>query len=131
MSRASMDRERALAICEQAIEACGADEVMVHLGVGSSALTRFANNHIHQNVAEENGHLSVRAFVGRRSGIATGNDLSDAGIRDTAARALALARLALKCHQLLWLSSPQAQIERPQHCANSRECRKCRQSQRY
>ena len=60
----------------------------------SSALTRFANNHIHQNVAEEGSGLSVRAFVGKRSAIATGNDLSDAGLRDTARRALELARLA-------------------------------------
>ncbi|MCD6359601.1 MAG: TldD/PmbA family protein [Armatimonadetes bacterium] len=94
MSEAMMDRERALALCEQALEACAADEVMVHLSASSSALTRFANNHIHQNVAEEGANLSVRAFVGSRSGIATGNDISDAGIRDTARRAVELARLA-------------------------------------
>ena len=94
MSEAAMGREQALAICEQALEACGADEAMVHLSTGHSALTRFANNHIHQNVSEEGARLSVRAIIGKRSAIATGNDLTDAGISDTAARALELARLA-------------------------------------
>lgn len=106
MREASLDREQAIAICEQAIAACGADEVMVHLTSGSAALTRFANNYIHQNVAEEGGHLSVRAFVGARSAIATGNDLSGGGIRDTAQRAVHLARLAEPDKEYMPLPEP-------------------------
>ncbi len=90
----AMERDRAMEICERALEASEADETMVHLGASSSALTRFANNQIHQNVAEEGSGMSVRAFVGQRSGIATGNDLSDNGIADTVRRALELAQLA-------------------------------------
>lgn len=101
-----MDRERVLSLCEQALAACAADEVMVHLAVGNSALTRFADNHIHQNVAEETGHLSVRAFVGARSGIATTSDLSGSGIRDAAQRALALARVAEADPEYLPLPPP-------------------------
>ena len=89
-----IDRDRAMAVCEQALAASNADQTEVNLLASRAGLTRFANNHIHQSVAEENGHLSVRAFLGKRSAIATGNDLSDEGIRDIATRALELARLA-------------------------------------
>ncbi len=94
-------------ICERALAASEADETMVHLGAGSSALTRFANSEIHQNVAEEGGGLSVRAVMGQRSGTASGNDLSDDGIADTARRALALAQLAEPDEELEPLAEPQ------------------------
>ncbi|MBI3763429.1 MAG: TldD/PmbA family protein [Chloroflexi bacterium] len=45
-----------------------------------SALTRFANNVIHQNVAENDATLQIRAAFGLRVGTATTNDLSDTGI---------------------------------------------------
>ena len=48
------------------------------------ALTRFANNLIHQNVAEANATLTIRAVVGRRQGTATTNNLSDAGLAQAA-----------------------------------------------
>ena len=40
-------------------------------------MTRFANNYIHQNVAETNTQVSVRAVVGKKIGVASTNDLSD------------------------------------------------------
>ena len=53
-------------------------EVVV-IGV-DSALTRFANSGIHQNVAERNVQVRVRAIVGKRSGVATTNDLSESAL---------------------------------------------------
>jgi len=53
-------------------------------------LTRFANNYIHQNVAETDAILSVRAVVGKRQGAATTNNLSAEGIE----RVLEAARMA-------------------------------------
>ena len=49
---------------------------VVYLGT-ESALTRFANNFIHQNVAERNYELRVRAITGKRMGVATTNRLDD------------------------------------------------------
>ena len=43
-----------------------AEEVEVLFSGGKSALTRFANNIIHQNVAEESYGVSVRTVFGGR-----------------------------------------------------------------
>ena len=47
----------------------------------SSALTRFANNRINQNVAEENAIVNVRAVLGKRVGVACTNRLDDASLQ--------------------------------------------------
>jgi predicted Zn-dependent protease len=65
---------------------------VVYLGT-ESALTRFANNYIHQNVAESNHELRVRAVVGKRIGVATTNRLDDDSLRNVAEQALAIALL--------------------------------------
>ena len=58
-----------------------ADEVEVLFSGGTSALTRFANNIIHQNVAEENYVVSVRTVFGGRTARATTNKLDDESLR--------------------------------------------------
>jgi predicted Zn-dependent protease len=57
----------------------------------SSALTRFANNAIHQNVAERVRHISVRAVVNGRTARATTNRADPDSIRSAVEDALALA----------------------------------------
>lgn len=56
-----------------------------------SALTRFANNQIHQNVREHDASLQVRVIEGERVGVAATNRLDEPGIADVIARATALA----------------------------------------
>ena len=58
-----------------------ADEVEVLCYGGKTALTRFANNIIHQNVAEENYSISVRAVFGGRTARATTNKLDDESLK--------------------------------------------------
>jgi PmbA protein len=58
-----------------------------------SALTRFANNEVHQNVAERNALVVLRAALGRRTGSATTNDLGPDGLARLAETAVAIARL--------------------------------------
>jgi predicted Zn-dependent protease len=85
---------RCAEILDKALRASRAEaaEAVVHaLGL---SLTRFANNTIHQNVAETNTVLTVRAVIGLRQGSATTNDLSDAGIERAAETAQALALAA-------------------------------------
>jgi len=76
-------------ILKQALKASTADQTEAMLIAHDSQLTRFANNYIHQNVAETNAILSVRAVMGKRQGVATTNDLSAEGIE----RAVETARL--------------------------------------
>jgi len=73
---------------------------------GSSALTRFANNAIHQNVAERSVHVSVRLQTGGRTARATTNLLDDASIRQVVAEAAALTRLQEPDPDLLPLVEP-------------------------
>src|ERR1700675_3655832 len=70
-----------------------ADETEVILSSGAHALTRFANNTIHQNVAEESAALSVRAVLGGRTARASTNKLDEESIRRTVAAAEALAKV--------------------------------------
>src|SRR3712207_2272138 len=69
-----------------------ADQTEVLVLGTDSALTRFANSTIHQNVAERNAEVRVRAIVGKRSGVAATNDLSDAALDRVAERAAEIAR---------------------------------------
>ena len=56
-----------------------------------AALTRFANNRIHQNVREHDAQLQVRVIDHDRIGVASTNRLDEAGIRDIVERARAIA----------------------------------------
>jgi PmbA protein len=57
-----------------------------------SALTRFANNQIHQNVREHDATLQVRVIDDGRIGVASTNRLDEAGIRELVERASAIAQ---------------------------------------
>ncbi len=70
-----------------------ADEVEVLFSGGRFALTRFANNTIHQNVAEENYVVSVRAAFGGRTARAFTNKFDDESLRQVVRSAESLARV--------------------------------------
>ena len=70
-----------------------ADEVELLIGGGKTALTRFANNTIHQNVAEENYVLSVRTVFQGRTARATTNKFDDESIRRCVKASEDLARV--------------------------------------
>jgi PmbA protein len=70
-----------------------ADETEVLVFGLEERLTRFANNTIHQNVAETDAAVVVRAAVGRRTGVGMTNDLSDAGLERALETAVQAARL--------------------------------------
>src|SRR3954452_6107075 len=70
-----------------------ADEVEVLFSGGRFALTRFANNTIHQNVAEENHVVSVRTVFGGRTARATTNKLDDESLRQVVKSSESLAKV--------------------------------------
>jgi PmbA protein len=70
-----------------------ADEVEVLFSGGRFALTRFANNAIHQNVAEENYVVSVRAAFGGRTARAFTNKFDDESLRQVVKSAESLAKV--------------------------------------
>ena len=70
-----------------------ADEIECIFYGGRSALTRFANNTIHQNMAEENYGVSVRTVFGSRTARATTNMFDDESLRNVIKASEDLARV--------------------------------------
>src|SRR5207249_4175177 len=87
---------------------------VVYLGT-ESALTRFANNHIHQNVAESNHEVRVRAVVGKRTGVATTNRLDDESLQRVTEQALEIARIQPENPEFHSLPSPQPIVAAPSY----------------
>src|SRR5260370_12661617 len=74
-------KEKASNIFDHIKKLSTADEVEAYFYGGRSALTRFANNVIHQNVAEENYGVSVRTVFGGRTARASTNKLDDESLQ--------------------------------------------------
>jgi len=102
-----LNEARAREIFEVVRQAGAADETEVLLETHQSALTRFANNTIHQNVAEEGIHVSVRAVVDGRTARATTNKTDLESLRRVAEQAVASARWQPKDPELLPMPGPQ------------------------
>jgi predicted Zn-dependent protease len=88
-----LTQEHAGDIFDRIRKLSSADEVEVLFSGGKFALTRFANNNIHQNVAEENHVLSVRTVFGQRTARATTNKFDDASLRQTVKGSESLAKV--------------------------------------
>jgi predicted Zn-dependent protease len=93
MAAESFDAAEIFGQVVDAARAQGVTEIEAMMGGGSHALTRFANNAIHQNVAEHDRHLSVRPVVDGRTARAGTNRLSREGIRAVVEQAIAITRL--------------------------------------
>jgi PmbA protein len=102
-----LTRKRAKEIFNKVLKYSTADETEAHITSSAHSLTRFANNCIHQNVAEEGVSLSVRAVTNQRTARATTNKLDEDSIRQVCEAALALARLAPPNPDLLPMPGPQ------------------------
>jgi PmbA protein len=94
-------------IAERVLKLSGADETEVDVGTTTDALTRFANNTIHQNVAEEILGISVRTVVDGRTARATTNKTDDDSLRRAIAASISLARNQPKNPDLLPLPKSQ------------------------
>jgi PmbA protein len=79
----------------------GADETEVHVDEVDDSLTRFANNAIHQNVAEHGLTASVRTVVDGRTARATTNRIDEDSLRGAIDASLSLAHSQPKDPQLL------------------------------
>jgi PmbA protein len=102
-----IDEARCQAIFDQverAGRALGVADTEAIINASASALTRFANNAIHQNVAERSGYLSVRAQIDGRTARATTNRLDDDSIRQVVEETVALTKLQEPDPALLPLS---------------------------
>jgi len=105
----SMDRCRELfGVVELAAKSFGAEGVEALFGAHRDALTRFANNAIHQNVAEQAQWLSVRVVLDHRTARATTNRFDADSIRRAVEQSVALARSVAPDADLSPLLQPSA-----------------------
>ncbi|MBI2682778.1 MAG: TldD/PmbA family protein [Acidobacteriales bacterium] len=90
-----MNQDKAISIFERARKFAACDDVEVILAATRSSLTRFANNYIHQNVAEDGVLISVRTTFDGKTARATTNKTDD----DSLKRALRSAEMLTRVQE--------------------------------
>jgi PmbA protein len=101
-----LTKERASDIFDRIKKLATADEVEVLFSGGRFALTRFANNSIHQNVAEENSTVSVRTVFGGRTARASTNKFDEESLQQVVRASESLAKVQLPDPDLLPMPDP-------------------------
>src|SRR5919202_1304199 len=89
-------QQRIKQVTDKVLSLSKADQTEVVFYGETSALTRFANNYIHQNVAETNTQVNIRMVMGKKIGVASTNDLSDEGLAKAVEHAATITRFQLE-----------------------------------
>jgi predicted Zn-dependent protease len=87
----SAQREK---LAERVLALSNADQTEVMVYGGRNELTRFTHNAVHQNVAESDVSVKVRAVIGKRSGVASTNIIDEPELRGVVERAIEMAKLS-------------------------------------
>jgi predicted Zn-dependent protease len=103
----AFSRQQAEQIFDRVLKYSTAEETEVLVSSSTFALTRFANNTIHQNVSEETTTLSVRVVTDGRMARASTNKFDEESIRQICEGVLVLARLQPPDPELLPMPGPQ------------------------
>ena len=88
-----LTKEQSADIFDRIRRFSSADEVEAIFTGSRFALTRFANNAIHQNVEEENSMVSIRTNFAGRTARATSNQFDDESLQRAVAASESLARV--------------------------------------
>ncbi len=94
-------------IAERIFRLSEADETEVSIEAVTDAVTRFANNAVHQNMAEQSHLISVRTVFDGRTARATTNKTDEESLRRVVAASSELARQQPKNPDLLPMPGPQ------------------------
>jgi predicted Zn-dependent protease len=89
-----VDKAAREALAARVLHLSTADQTEVSVYSSNSGLTRFTHNAVHQNVAESDTAVKIRAIVGRRTGVAATNMLDEDALKGALERAIAMAQLA-------------------------------------
>jgi predicted Zn-dependent protease len=106
-------------IVERCARSLGVADVEAMIGMGAQALTRFANNVIHQNVAERSQFLSVRVLLDGRTARASTNILDADSVRRIVEEAVAVARCQEPDPALAPLAEPASYQPLARHSADT------------
>jgi PmbA protein len=94
-------------LVESEARSLGVHDVELTIGETTDALTRFANNTIHQNVAEHSTGISVRPQENQRTARAETNRIDPGSVREAVRNAIALMRAQEPDDRLLTLAEPE------------------------
>jgi PmbA protein len=108
-----LDKNKATDVFNKIKKHSTADEVEALIYGGHSALTRFANNTIHQNVAEDNVVVSVRTVFGGRTARATTNKFDGDSLKRVVAASESLAKVQQPDPDLLPMPGPPGESPAP------------------
>ena len=101
-----LTKTEAKAFTDPILSSCAPHAAEVLLLNSDSALTRFANNHIHQNVSERDTQIVLRVHDGKRSGTASTNRTDPAGLDVLVERAKANAAVSPEDPDFAGLAAP-------------------------
>jgi PmbA protein len=103
----SIERSRELfESVQRAAQSFGVRDVEVLFAAHRGALTRFANNTIHQNVSEQGQWISVRVLFDQKTARATTNRFDADSIRSVVEQAIALTKSVAPDPDFLPLAEP-------------------------
>ncbi len=121
-----LTKEQAADIFDRIRRFSSADEVEAIFTGSRFALTRFANNTIHQNVEEENSIVSIRTNFAGRTARSTANQFDDESLQRAVAASESLARVQAPDPDLLPMPTAEeanaARRGRPRHTVLRRDC---------
>ena len=115
-----MDEKKALEILHQALSLSKADQTEAVLEETTRALTRFAENTIHQNLEQHDHTLTVRTVLGKRIGIAQTNALDEASLTRVVEQAGGIARESPEDKDFVSLAHPSSANPPSLHSYNER-----------
>ena len=116
------DCEQTFHYAQQAARERGVTAIELLLEASSHALTRFANNAIHQNVAEQSRRASVRVIVDGRTARAATNRLDRDSLSRAVDQAIEVAKSLEFDPDLLPLAEPRAIADCNRFFASTAEC---------
>lgn len=102
-----LSEDEALSLVERVIKQSEAEGVFVSLSASESALSRFSENQMTQNLHRNQFNLSITSYFGERSASASTTELDPDAIRETIRRSEELARIAPEDPEWVLLLEPQ------------------------
>lgn len=106
-----IDQQKAQEVCQRAIAQLAGKQAEALLYMLDKKLTRFANNAIHQNVAENSAQLQLRLVKEGRIGTAITNRLDEVGLAQAAAQAQMIADSAIQDPEFAGLAEPSEVVQ--------------------
>ena len=106
-------------LLEIALDHSPADQTEASICVSKSALTRFANSAIHQNMLFEDTVIKIRAAFGKKVASGSANNLDESGLIELVDRVVETARLQDENPDFVSLPQPVYDVHDVKACCSS------------